>query len=379
MRALLALLLGLGLAGPAGAQDVDSVDRAYARWITQHGIARATLAVARGDRLVLAKGYGGLAAGSRVLLGSLSKAITATCTVTLIQQGKLRFDTPLGELLDRGAAQYGEPRDARLRRVTVEQMLTHRAGFARPNGDPATGRTLAELLARRAVTQVTMHDLVPGVLRTALEHDPGTQHAYTNAPHLLLGIGIEAVTGQPYERHCAEAVLRPQGIAGARLHEKWAVLGSFGGWNLSGPEYLAFFRAFAPSGLLLTPESRTWLVTGAGKEVGSTAGHFYTLLYVRPLADGRQNFFHTGSWGYRQAVSGPSGGINDSIGTLAVRWASGASLFAYYEPRPGNDARAALDRELSQAVAAVRAWPETDLYPALGVRPPGHISPPSTR
>jgi hypothetical protein len=55
------------------------------------------------------------------------------------------------------------------------------------------------------------------------------------------------------------------------------------------------------------------------------------------------------------------------VGTLAVSWALGASLFAYYEPRPSDDARGALDRELSRAVAAVRAWPEADLYPSVGV------------
>jgi CubicO group peptidase (beta-lactamase class C family) len=370
MRALLAVVLVAGVAfGPAGAsaRDVASIDEVYARWIKQHGVTRAALAVARGDRLVLAKGYGGLAPDRRVLLGSLSKAITATCTVALIQQGKLRFDAPLGELLDRVGRRYGAPRDARLRAVTVEQLLTHRAGFARSQGDPATGRTLVELLARRPVSQVTMHDLVPGVLRTPLEHEPGTRHAYTNAPHLLLGLWIEAITGQPYESSCAETVLRPHGIVGGKLHEKWGVLGSFGGWGLSGPEYLAFFRAFAPSGTFFTPETRKWLVTGEGKEVDD-GPVFYTLLRVRPVSSGGHNFFHTGSWNYRQAPTGPSGGIDDSIGTFAVRWVLGVSLFAYFEPRPDSAARSALDHELSRAVAAVRTWPEIDLYPALGMR-----------
>ncbi len=368
----LSVLVVLFAASTAFAQDtasstVDGIEQAFARWVKQHDVVRATLAVAHGDRLVLVKGYGGLAGESRVLIASLSKAITATCTATLVQQDKLRFDTPFGELLDRGAKRYGEPRDPRLRTVTVEQLLTHRAGFSRPQGDPATGTNLAGLLGRQAVSQTAMHDLVPGVLRHKLDHEPGAVHAYTNAPHLLLGIAIEVITGQAYEGYCADAVLRSHGITGAKLHPKWGVLGSFGGWSLSGPEYLTFLRVFAPSGTLLSPESRRWLLAGIGKETTASGPHFYSMLYVRPLPTGGHNFFHTGSWGYRQGPTGPSGGINDSLGTLAVSAAFGASWFAYYEPRPDNAARSALDRELYRAAAAVKTWPEANLYLRLGL------------
>jgi CubicO group peptidase (beta-lactamase class C family) len=368
VAAVVTVLATLMSAPPGWAQErgtIEGVEQAYVRWMKQYGVARGALAIAYRDRLVLAKGYGGLAPERRVLLASLSKAITATCTVTLIQQGKLRFDTPFGELLDRGVARHGEPRDARLRTATIDQLLSHRAGFTRPHGDPVTGQNLADVLARRPLSQATMYDLAPGALAARLGHDPGTRHAYTNVPHLLLALGIEAVTGQTYERYCADAVLHPQGIAAAKLHEKWRVLGPVGGWSLSGPEYLAFYRAFAPSGTLLTAESRQWLVTGTGKAVSESGPHFYTLLYVRPLANGGHNFFHTGSWRFRQGPTGPSGGINDSVGTLAVHLAIGASLFAYYEPRP--DDRSTLDGELSRAMHAVRTWPATDLYPAFGV------------
>jgi hypothetical protein len=53
-----------------------------------------------------------------------------------------------------------------------------------------------------------------------------------------------------------------------------------------------------------------------------------------------------------------------SGGTLAVTYAMGASLFAYYEPRP--DDRSTLDGELARAIHAVRTWPGTDLYPRFG-------------
>ena len=61
-----------------------------------------------------------------MLIASLTKPITGVCIATLIQQGKLRFDTTLGELLP---SRFGEPRDARLRTVTVAHLLTHGADY----------------------------------------------------------------------------------------------------------------------------------------------------------------------------------------------------------------------------------------------------------
>jgi CubicO group peptidase (beta-lactamase class C family) len=371
MRRALTVLIVLALASPAWAQDpaaIEDVEQVFVRWMKQHGVKRGTLAVAHGDRLVLAKGYGGLTAESRVLIASLSKAITGVCTATLIQQGKLRLDSPLGELLERGAKRSREPRDPRLRAVTVGQLLTHRAGFSRSASDPATGSNLSNLLGRRAVSQTTMDDLVPGVLRAKLEHEPGTTYVYTNAAHLLLGVVIEAVTQERYEDYCGTTVLRPRGIQGATLHPRWRVLGSFGGWSLSGAEYLAFLRAFAPTATVVSSDIREWMLTASGKETTASGSSFYSLLLVRPGSAGGHDFFHAGSWGYRLSAKSPSGPINDSMGTRAMSAAFGASWFAYFEPRPDAHARAALDDELYRAAQAVRAWPATDLYPSLGLR-----------
>jgi CubicO group peptidase (beta-lactamase class C family) len=344
------------------------VERTVAAWMAQHRVEAGALAIARGDRLVLAKGYGRRAATDRGLLASLSKAITAVCTTTLIRQGKLRFDTPLGEILARAPARYGEPRDPRLRTVTIAQLLTHRSGFGRGEAnDPATGRALVDVLMRRAAQHATMYDLVPAVLRHSLQHEPGATFAYTNASHLLLALVIETLTGRKHDEYCADAVLRAQGIKGATLHPTWGVLGSFGGWSLSGPEYLAFLRGFVPRGPLIDDDVRDWMISPAGKAATADGTVFYSLLYVRPVSDGL-NFWHTGSWGYKTAVTGPSQGLSSSVGTLAVSAASGSSWFVAYEPRPDSAARGALDHAIHRAVGAVKTWPEHDLYATLGLR-----------
>jgi CubicO group peptidase (beta-lactamase class C family) len=203
-----------------------------------------------------------------------------------------------------------------------------------------------------------MHHLVPGVMRAQLEYEPGTAYAYTNAPHLLLGIAIEAITGRAYADYCAATVLQPLGVRDAALHPRWAVLGSFGGWNLSGAEYLAFLRAFAPGAPVLGEPLRAWAVAGGP----------YSLLFVRAAGADGHDVYHAGSWGYRSSARSPSGEINDSIGTRAMRAAFGASWYVVFEPRPPVSARDALDRELYRAASAIRVWPETDLSASPGLR-----------
>jgi hypothetical protein len=92
------------------------------------------------------------------------------------------------------------------------------------------------------------------------------------------------------------------------------------------------------------------------------------MLFVRPEARGNHSFFHAGSWGYRLGPNSKSGAINDSIGTRVRRTASGIAWFVSFEPRPDGTAIEALDRELHRAVTAVTVWPETDLFPAFGLR-----------
>ena len=71
-------------------------------------------------------------------IASMTKAITATAAMQLVERGKLSLDAPIGELLpDLAAIQVldgfdadGEPQLRPARRpITLRQLLTHTAGF----------------------------------------------------------------------------------------------------------------------------------------------------------------------------------------------------------------------------------------------------------
>src|ERR1043166_5574681 len=115
---------------PAAAQTSEvpaAFGAALKTWAAKHRIKRAFVIVRRDGRVVYASVRGGADPGAPVHLASLSKAITAACIATLIRDGKLAFDTPVAAALAKFIAVHGKPRDRRLLRVTIGDVVTHRA------------------------------------------------------------------------------------------------------------------------------------------------------------------------------------------------------------------------------------------------------------
>ena len=117
-------------------------DGAMRAWMAKRGVGRASIAVMRNDRLVLASGYGGRGANERVGVWSLSKAITAVCVATLVQDRRLGFDDPIGPLLVPMFKKFGQLADKRVESITVGQLIQHRSGYPRVVGATALPQAL---------------------------------------------------------------------------------------------------------------------------------------------------------------------------------------------------------------------------------------------
>jgi CubicO group peptidase (beta-lactamase class C family) len=353
---------------PAMAQGVDAFDKAFQAWMQKNKVASATLAVAREGRLVLAKNYNGWKGESPGLLASLSKAVTAVCIGTLVDGGKLTFDSRVGDVLADYFRGQGEPGDPRIKSATVGQLLAHRAGFGRDGReDPATGANLLTYLKAHSAGQADMVGLLPGALRGKLPLAPGEAYAYTNAAYLILGVMIETVTRQKYEDYCRAAVQQPLKLGAVALDPGWRILTAFGGWAMTGPQYLTFLRAYDADSKVMGPATRKFLTAAEGKWINDQKVVFYSLgVNVRP-ATGGHNTWHHGTWRYN-ANGVFDGRLQESVGTFAVRAAAGASWFAAFKPHPGDEATTELDRELFAAFRAVKTWPDGDGFGALGLK-----------
>jgi CubicO group peptidase (beta-lactamase class C family) len=207
LRLLLALLL---LAPAAAAQTnttVDSIDRYVRSELTRQRVPGMSVAVLRGDRVLLARGYGYAnvehhvaATDSSVYpVGSVSKQFTAAGIVMLSQQGRIRLDDRVIRYLPEGSAVWPS--------VTIRHLLTHTSGVPQDTA----------LDWRRDYTET---ELVRSAAAQPLEFTPGERHSYSSTGYALLGIIIHRVTDQRYGDFIRQRLFRPLGMLTARVNSE---------------------------------------------------------------------------------------------------------------------------------------------------------------
>lgn len=143
-------------------------------------------------------------------IGSCTKAMTATLIATFVEEGKLSWNTTLETALPDLAPRM----DPGFRKVTLEQLLTHRAGIPTDlNFDGLWGR-----LNQRVGTPTDQRAaLAEGVLTHPPVHPPGGKFMYANAGFAIAGYIAEVQTGQAYEDLMRERVFKPLGMSSANF------------------------------------------------------------------------------------------------------------------------------------------------------------------
>ncbi|MBR1871827.1 MAG: beta-lactamase family protein [Bacteroidales bacterium] len=189
-----------------------------ALYMQQWQLKGLSLSVMRGDSLLYAKGYGWadeekgekMQPSHLLRIASVSKLVTAAGIMVLCEQGKLSLaDTVFGP---RGLLpEYsGVIKDRNYYKITVEDLLRHKAGFTVRGGDPMfSTRTIMRVNNLEAPP--TNEELARIVLARKLGYLPGTSQSYSNFGFMLLGLIIEKVSAQSYEDFIQENVLRPAG------------------------------------------------------------------------------------------------------------------------------------------------------------------------
>jgi CubicO group peptidase (beta-lactamase class C family) len=149
-----------------------------------------------------------------VWIASMTKAMTATAAMQLIERGTIQLEQPAGELVAELASPQvlegfdasGQPRLRPARRaMTVRHLLTHTAGF--------TYDIWCALIG-----QYQTYASIPGIitcqhsaLMTPLLCDPGERWEYGISIDWV-GKIVEAVSGQRLDRYLAENICQPLGM-----------------------------------------------------------------------------------------------------------------------------------------------------------------------
>jgi CubicO group peptidase (beta-lactamase class C family) len=148
--------------------------------------------VVRDGRLVFERYYGGAGANQVFDVYSITKSVTSGLVGITLADGKLEsVDQRLVDFFPG----YASGADARLRRVTLADLLTMRAGFVE---EPiaSSGNWIRTLMTR------------------PLEHEPGTVFSYDSGSSHLLSAVLTKVTGEQAATLARERIFRPLGITG---------------------------------------------------------------------------------------------------------------------------------------------------------------------
>ncbi|MEO6103297.1 MAG: serine hydrolase domain-containing protein, partial [Pseudoxanthomonas sp.] len=89
---LLLLVVGTVSASPTATETrAPEIDRFVAERMADHLIPGLALVVIRDGKVVHRRGFGELRTNQPIIIGSLSKAITATAVMTLVEAGRIEL------------------------------------------------------------------------------------------------------------------------------------------------------------------------------------------------------------------------------------------------------------------------------------------------
>lgn len=182
----------------------------------------AVAAVVVSRRGIVAQGQAGVrklgdsmpvAPGDRWHLGSCTKAITATMIGVLVEQGKLSWDTKVGDVF----ADLSETMRKEYREVTIEMLLAHRGGIRHEWDIPGLW---AKLWKREGTPVEQRRRMTEVMLVQEPKVKPG-EYFYSNCGYGIAGHMAETVMGEPWEQLVRNLVFEPLGMKSAGFGVPW--------------------------------------------------------------------------------------------------------------------------------------------------------------
>ncbi len=354
--------------------DLSQVDHVLRQAVDAEDVP-GVVAVAATDKEVIYEGAFGrrdrtkdamMTADTVFWIASMTKAVTSTAAMQLVEQGKLQLDEPIGTILPElaspqvleGFDEAGAPKLRPAKRpITLRQLLTHTAGFCYNLWNADMGRYME-------------HTGIPNIttcqnkaLSTPLVADPGERWEYgINID--FVGKVVEAVSGERLDTYLREHIFAPLGMkdTGFKLtadqRSRLVAMHSrqpdgslqpiefeipqepefhMGGGGLygTGPDYIAFLRMFLNGGTLdgnqvLKPETVALMGKNA---MGDT--RVVMLKTTNPARSEDAEFFPglPKSWGLTFMINEQTAPTGRSAGSLA--WAGLYNTFFWIDPSKG--------------------------------------------
>ncbi|MEU6646249.1 serine hydrolase domain-containing protein [Saccharomonospora sp. NPDC046836] len=204
--AVVALLLGAAAPAAVAAPAMDDrarIDTLVAETMRGSAVPGLALAVVHHDTVVHLRGYGDAGDGrpvtarTRFLAASLSKSLTATAVLRLVDDGAVALDAPVRRYLP----EFTTAAPAAADRITVRHLLNQTSGLA-DTGFPEMTLPQPDSIAQRVTS---LRDAEP-------VSSPGSQFHYFNPNYAVLARIVEVVSGRPFAEALDSQVLTPLGM-----------------------------------------------------------------------------------------------------------------------------------------------------------------------
>jgi D-alanyl-D-alanine carboxypeptidase len=142
-------------------------------------------------------------AEDRFAIASITKPMVATAVLQYVNRKRIRLDDPVDAYL---------PSLLPSKKITIRQLLSHRAG-------------LAELAETEIPSGSSARQLVEISAKHPLDFSPGSDGSYSNIGYLTLGLLLEQLSGRPLPEVLQAAVFQPAGMSSTTMGGEPTVLG----------------------------------------------------------------------------------------------------------------------------------------------------------
>jgi CubicO group peptidase (beta-lactamase class C family) len=184
-------------------QVTAEIDTYVDAQLKDSAIPGAAVAVTRGDRVLMVRGYGhdstgkALTGNSLFRIASLSKSFTALAVMQLVDAGLVHLEDLVRQHLPEVTMA-----DRRADRITVRNLLDHTSGI--------TDAVVPDLSREQPSSPAE----ATTSLRTArLATAPGTSYSYANPNYQVAARLVEVLSGEPFEAYLRRHIFEPAGMS----------------------------------------------------------------------------------------------------------------------------------------------------------------------
>ena len=198
-------------------QKADKRIDAFMQNLHKHSGFNGNVLVAKGNKILYENAFGwanyltrdSLKLNSQFELASVSKTMTGTAILMLMERGKLKLDQNVKDFFP------NFPYDG----ITIRLLLTHRSGmmnyvyftddiYRKEHRDQRKGLNNAQEMALIAQ------------YKPAPFNKPNVRFLYNNSNFMVLGAIIEKVSGMPYAQFMKENIFKPAAMAHTNVYSK---------------------------------------------------------------------------------------------------------------------------------------------------------------